>query len=62
VTPSKSIASLQGMKMDTLEQSMSVMVRIVSCPPEGSSFMMKSIAIVLNGKAFSVGMIGNNGR
>jgi len=47
--------------MDALEQSVSVMVRIVSCPPEGGSFMMKSIAIVSNGRAFSVGVIGNNG-
>ena len=56
------MVSLQGMKMDTLEQSVSVMVRIVSCPPEGGSFVMKSITMVLNGKAFSAGAIGNSGR
>ena len=48
--------------MDALEQSVSVIVRIVSCPPEGGSFMMKSIAMVSNGKAFSAGMIENSGR
>ena len=62
MTPSESIVSLQGIKMDAFEQSVSVMVRIVSCPPEGGSFVMKSIAMVSKGRAFSSGMIGNNGR
>ena len=47
--------------MDALEQSVSVMVRIVSYPPDGGSFVMKSRAIVLKGRAFSVGEMGNNG-
>ena len=47
--------------MDALVQSVSVMVRIVSCPPEGGNFVMKSMAIVSNGKAFSTGVIGDNG-
>ena len=47
--------------MDALEQSVSVMVRIVSYPPDGGSFVMKSRAIVSKGRAFSVGEMGNNG-
>ena len=47
--------------MDALEQSVSVMVRIVSYPPDGGSFVMKSRAIVPKGRAFSVGEMGNNG-
>jgi hypothetical protein len=46
------------MKMDALLQSVSVIVRMVSKPPEGGSFVMKSIAIVSNGLAFSAGVIG----
>jgi len=61
VTPSESIASLQGMKTDAFEQSVSVMVRIVSYPPESGSLVMKSMATVLKGRAFSVGVIGNIG-
>ena len=56
-----SMVSLQGMKTDALEQSVSVMVRIVSNPPEGGSLVMKSIAIVSNGRAFSAGVMGNSG-
>ena len=48
--------------MDALEQSMSVMVRIMSCPPNNGSFMMKSNAIVSNGCAFSAGEMGKSGR
>ena len=47
--------------MDALEQSVSVMVRIVSYPPDGGSFVMKSRVIVSKGRAFSVGEMGNNG-
>ena len=47
--------------MDALVQSVSVMVRMVSYPPDGGSFVMKSIAIVSNGKAFSTGVIGDSG-
>ena len=38
-----SMVSLQGMKTDALEQSVSVMVRIVSNPPEGGNLVMKSV-------------------
>ena len=55
------MVSLQGMKTEALEQSVSVMVRIVSNPPEGGSLVMKSMAIVSNGRAFSAGVMGNNG-
>ena len=40
---------------------MSVMVRIVSYPPDGGNFVMKSSAIVLKGCAFSVGVMGKSG-
>ena len=52
-----SIVSLQGIKTDALEQSVSVMVRIVSNPPEGGNLVMKSMAIVSNGRAFSAGVV-----
>ena len=55
------MVSLQGMKTDALEQSVSVMVRIVSNPPEGGNLVMKSMAIVSNGRAFLAGVIGNSG-
>ena len=48
-TPSAVIDSLQGMRIITLEQSWSVMVRIVLYPPDWGNFVMKSIAIVWNG-------------
>ncbi len=47
--------------MDALLQSVSVMVRIVSYSPEGGSFVMKSMAMVSNGHAFSFGVIGKSG-
>ena len=47
--------------MDALLQSVSVIVKMVSYPSKGSSFVMKSIAIVLNGLVFSAGLIGNSG-
>jgi len=49
------------MNMDALEQSVSVIVRMVSCPPDSRSFVMKSKVIVLNGQAFSVSVMGNKG-
>jgi len=49
------------MNTDALEQSVSVIVRMVSYPPDGRSFVMKSKAIVLNGRVFSVGVMGNKG-
>ena len=56
-TPSVVINSLQGMRIIALEQSWSVMVRIVSYPPDCGNFVMKSIAIVWNGSECS-GVIG----
>jgi len=49
------------MNTDALEQSVSVIIRMVSCPPDSGSFVMKSKAIVLNGQAFSVSVMGNKG-
>ena len=61
MTPLESIVSWQGMKTDALLQSVSVMVRIVSNPSDGSNLVMKSIAIVSKGLAFSAGVMGNSG-
>ena len=47
--------------MDAFEQSVSVMVSIVSYPPDGGSLVMKSSAMVLKGWAFLTGKIGNRG-
>ena len=47
--------------MDTFEQSVSVMVRIVSYPLDGGNLVMKSSAIVSKGQAFSTGEMGNRG-
>jgi hypothetical protein len=60
-TPSESIVSEQGRNMDALEQSVLVMVRIVSYPPDSGSFVMKSKAIISNGYAFSAGEMGKSG-
>jgi len=49
------------MKIDAFEQSVSVIVRIVSYPPESGSLVMKSIATVSKGQAFSVGVMGKIG-
>ena len=57
-TPSESTVSLQGMKMDALLQSVSVMVRMVSNPPEVGSLVMKSMVIVSKGRACSTGVMG----
>jgi len=39
----------------------SVIIRMVSYPPDRGSLVMKSMVIVLKGRAFSVGVIGNIG-
>ena len=61
MTPSESLALLQGMNIDVLEQSVSVIMRVVSYLPDSRSFVIKSRAIVSNGQAFSVGVMGNKG-
>ena len=61
MTPSELIASLQGMNIDAFEQSVLVIIRIVSYPPDWGSLVMKSMAMVLKGQAFSAGVIGNIG-
>ena len=53
--------SEQGRNIEALEQSVSVIVRMVSCPPDGGSFVIKSSAIVSNGQAFSAGDMGKSG-
>ena len=60
-TPSELMVSLQGRKIDALEQSVSVMVRIVSYPPDNGSLVIKLSMIVSNGCAFLMGEIGNSG-
>ena len=57
---SEVIDSLQGMKMDALVQSWSVMVRIESKPLEIGSLTMKSMAITWNGSASGFVVMGNN--
>jgi hypothetical protein len=57
-TPSESIVSLHGIKMDAFEQSWSVIVRIVSYPCDSGSFVMKSSVIVWKGSALGVGVMG----
>jgi len=49
------------MKIDALEQSVSVIMRIVSKPPDCGSLVMKSIATVSKGRALFAGVIGNMG-
>jgi len=49
VTPSESIALLQGIKMDAFEQSVLVIVRMVLYPPDKGSLVMKSMVTVLKG-------------
>ena len=55
------MVSLHGRNIDALEQSVSVIVRMVSYPPDGGSLVMKLGAMVLNGCAFSMGKIENRG-
>jgi len=47
--------------MDALEQSMSVIMRMVSYLPDSGSFVIKSRVIVSNGRVFSAGVMGNKG-
>ena len=49
------------MKIDALEQSVSMIMRIVSKPPDCGSLVMKSIAMVSKGHVLFVGVIGNMG-
>ena len=56
-TPSTVIDSLQGMRIIALEQSWSIIVRIVLYPPDWGNFVMKSIAMVWNGSE-CLGVIG----
>jgi len=49
------------MNTDALEQSVSVIVRIVSKPPNCGSLVMKSIATVSKGHALFAGVMGNIG-
>ncbi len=56
-----SIVSLHGMNMDPFEQLWSVIVSIESYPSEGSSLVMKSRAMHLNGCASGFVVIGNCG-
>ena len=60
-TPSAVIVSLQGIAISILVQSWSVIVRIESNPADSGSFTIKSIAMVWNGRAPVVGVIGNRG-
>ena len=60
-TPSAVIVSLQGIAISIFVQSWSVMVRMESYPTDSGSFTIKSIDIVWNGKAPSVGVIGFKG-
>ena len=45
--------------MDAFEQSVSVTVNIVSKLPERGSLVIKSMATVSKGRAFSAGVMGN---
>ena len=47
--------------MDAVEQSVSVIVRMVSKPPDCGSLVMKSIVTVSNGHALSAGVMGYMG-
>jgi len=47
--------------MDTLEQLVSMIVRMVSKPPDYGSLVMKSIAMVSKGCTLSAGVMGNIG-
>ena len=49
------------MKIDALEQLVSVIVRIVSKPPDYGSLVIKSIVMVSKGHALSTGVVGNIG-
>ena len=47
------------MKIDALEQSVSVIMRMVSKPPNYGSLAIKSIVMVSKGCILSIGVIGN---
>jgi hypothetical protein len=55
------MVSEQGRKMDALEQSMLVMVRIVLYSPDDGNFVIKSKAIILNEHIFSAEEMGKSG-
>ena len=60
-TPSAVIVSLQGIAISILVQSWSVIVRMESNPSDSGSFTIKSIAMVWNGSAPVVGVMGTKG-
>jgi len=45
--------------MDALEQSVSVIVRMVSWPPDSGNLVMKSMVTVSKGHVFSSGNMGD---
>jgi len=47
--------------MDAFEQLVSVIMRMVSKPPDCGSLVMKSIVMVSKGHALSAGVMGNMG-
>ena len=58
-TPSAIMVSLQGIAISILVQSWSVIVRMESNPSDSGSFTMKSIAMVWNGSAPVVRVMGD---
>ena len=52
---------MHGIKSEAFEQSVSVTVRMVSYPPDVGNLVMKSIAMVSKGRAFSSAVMGNSG-
>ena len=60
-TPSAVIVSLQGITISILVQSWSIIVRIESNPANSGNFTIKSMAIVWNGSALVVGVMGDKG-
>ena len=56
-----SMVSLHRMNKDPFEQSWLVIVRIESYPLEGGSLVMKSKAMILNGWASGLVLMGNCG-
>ena len=55
------MVSLQGIAISILVQSWSVIVRMESNPADSGSFTIKSIAMVWNGSAPVVGVMGDRG-
>ena len=60
-TPSAIMVSLQGIAISILVQSWSVIVRMELNPADSGNFTIKSIAIVWNGSAPVVGVMGDKG-